>query len=156
LDGAFWNCTSLTSISIPSSVTNIRSGAFSGCTNLESIIVDINNLNYSSQDGILFNKDKSHIIQAPAIFGDFIIPDSVTNIGDLAFNGCTALENIIIPNSVTHIGNFAFLGCDNLTQVTLGAGISLGLFAFDGNFNNIYEGAGTYVRNILNNNWTKL
>ena len=48
-----------------------------------------------------------------------VIPDSVTGIGDLAFEGCTGLTSIVIPDSVTSIGDGAFLGCDNLESIDL-------------------------------------
>ncbi len=107
-----------TSYKIPSSVESIGSGAFSGCYNLTSITVDENNLNYSSQDGILYNKDKTQIIATPkGISGSIVLPNSLTSIGLLAFENCKNLESITIPNSVTSIGNSAFQNCRSLTSV---------------------------------------
>ena len=82
---AFYGCTGLTSVTIPDSVTSIGDGVFSGCTCLTAIT----------------------------------IPDSVTLIGDHAFSGCTGLTSVTIGNSVTSIGYSAFYGCKGLTSVTI-------------------------------------
>ena len=116
-DYAFFNCTSLTSITIPESVTTIGSSAFRNCTNLTGIWVDENNLNYCSDNkGILFNKDKTLLLQAPGtISGDYAVPDSTITIGANAFMNCTRLTSVIIPDSVTTIGLQAFRNCTALT-----------------------------------------
>ena len=103
---AFYNCTSLSSITIPDSVTSIGNYAFSNCTSLTSIWVDANNPAYSSDSsGVLINKDKTSLIHVPrALIGAYKIPDSVTSIGNYAFRGCTSLTSITIPDSVTSIG----------------------------------------------------
>jgi ketosteroid isomerase-like protein len=128
---AFNGCTSLTDITIPTSVTNIGTGAFSGCTKLTAINVDNANNAYSSQDGVLYNKDKTTLIKYPNVkTGAFTIPASVTNIGS-AFYGCTGLTSVTIPASVTSIGDGAFSGCTGLTSVTIGNGVtSIGESAF--------------------------
>ena len=82
---------------------------FDGCTGLTSIVVDASNPVYSSQDGVLYNKAKTMLIQYPGgKSGGFIIPGSVTSIGDYAFYGCTGLTSVTIPDSVTSIGDGAF------------------------------------------------
>ena len=114
---AFNNCTNLTSVIIPDSVTKIESTAFFNCTNLTSIDVSKNNNYYKSIDGNLYSKDGAKLIQY-AIGkkqNEFVIPDSVTNIGPYAFNNCTNLTNVIIPDSVTNIEHSAFNNCTNLT-----------------------------------------
>lgn len=121
-DGAFYGCTSLTSITIPDSVTYIGPETFLCCTSLTNITVDTNNTNYSSLDGVLFNKDLSILIQYPVgLTGkySYTIPDGVTDIDHGAFLGCKDLTNIIIPNSVTDIYSFAFQECTNLTSITI-------------------------------------
>ena len=106
---AFYRCTDLASITIPASVTEIGGSAFYNCTSLASIMVNINNPNYASQGGILYNKAKTTLIQVPGgISGTVTISASVTSIGDGAFSGCTSLASITIPASVTSIGRWAF------------------------------------------------
>ena len=120
-DSAFSYCDSLTSITIPDSVTSIGDGAFDDCDSLTSITVDSDNPNYSSENGVLFNKDKTELIQYPAGKTDatYTIPDSVTSIGNSAFSSCDSPTSITIPDSVTSIGNSAFHDCDSLTSITI-------------------------------------
>ena len=132
-EGAFYHCTSLTSVTIPDSVTSIGDYAFSDCTSLTSINVDENNENYCDINGILFNKDKTELIQYPIGKTDisYTIPDSVTSIGWDAFYGCESLTSITIPNSVTSIGGSAFSWCTSLTSITIGNSVtSIGSYAF--------------------------
>lgn len=113
----FRDCASLESITIPEGVTSIDKWAFIGCTSLESISVDGSNKSYSSQDGILFNKDKTAIILAPpGIKGSITIPDSVTSIYSYAFINCKSLNSVNIPGNVTSIAEGTFRGCTNLIQ----------------------------------------
>ena len=108
---AFFGCGSLTSITIPDSVTSIRESAFRGCSSLTSIVVDNDNQYFTSIDGNLYNKDKTELIQYAIGKTDtsFIIPDSVTSIGDYAFFGCSGLTSVTIGNSVTSIRDSAFV-----------------------------------------------
>ena len=118
---AFYGCSSLTSIVIPDSVTSIGTGAFSNCFNLNQIIVDNGNNNYSSIDGNLYSKDATILIQyAPGkTDSQFCIPNSVTSIGDVAFEYCSNLTSVVIPDSVTSIGDFAFLNCSSFTSIVI-------------------------------------
>ncbi len=132
---AFSHCTSLTSVTIPDSVTSIGRRAFFGCTSLSNISVDSNNTAYCSIDGNLYNKDASVLIQYAIgkTAGSFTIPNSITEIGDSAFEDCTSLESVTIPNSVTSIGDDAFRGCTSLTSVTIPDSVtSIGDSAFFG------------------------
>ena len=119
---AFYECTSLTSITIPNSVTSIGSSIFYNCTSLTSIEVSGNNKNYSSLDGVLFNKNKTELITYPLgkTDSEYAIPNSVTSIGRYAFDGCTSLTSVTIPDSVASIGEGAFNGCKSLANVTIG------------------------------------
>ncbi|MDE6304564.1 MAG: leucine-rich repeat domain-containing protein [Paramuribaculum sp.] len=117
---AFSSCSALASIEIPNSVTTIGEAAFSNCRNLIEINVDSENQNYSSEDGVLFNKYKSNLIQYPAgKEGSYNIPSTVEAIGDYAFQGCSSLTSVEIPNSVTTIENYAFEDCSSLTSVEI-------------------------------------
>ena len=140
---AFWDCSSLTNVKIPNTVTNLGDFAFANCPNLKSatipksvktigdlifeycssltdINVDSGNKNYSSQDGVLFDKAKTKLIQYP--FGNertsYSIPNSVKSIGDWAFRNCSNLTTVSIPNSVKSIGVLAF-NCSGLTSLKL-------------------------------------
>ena len=131
-DSAFSHCSSLTSITIPDSVTSIFEFAFKNCPAL--IITNINNPNYSSDDqGILYNRDKTTLIHCPNSLTSVVIPDSVTSIGNFAFDDCSSLTSITIPDSVTSIGSSAFRGCSSLTSITIPDSVtSIGSSAFRG------------------------
>ena len=117
---AFDGCASLSKIDIPASVTTIVDYAFSICEKLVSINVDDNNPNYSSVDGVLYDKKKTTLIQAPGnLQGKHTIPSSVTNIANGAFYYCKRLTDLVIPSSVTNISEFAFENCTGLTNVTI-------------------------------------
>ena len=106
---AFYDCDELTSITIPKSVSYILIWAFDECDKLKEIKVDSSNMYYSSENGVLFNKDKTKLIRFPGgVTGAYTIPDGVTNIGFSAFNSCRELTSIIIPNTVVNIENYAF------------------------------------------------
>lgn len=138
---AFYECTDLTSITIPTSVSLIGMHAFTICSG--TIIVEEGNQNYSSLNGVLFNKNQTKLIKCPTSkSGDYIIPNtvdsieinaffhcslltSVTNISSLttigggAFGSCTSLTSVFIPNSVTSIGVNCFEFCSNLSSITI-------------------------------------
>ena len=135
---AFDKYSSLTSINIPNSVTNIGEWAFYGCKSLTNIIipssvVNMNGNPFLGWDGdlhneskafvyerqVLFNKDKTTLIAYRSKDTNYIIPDSVTNIGDSAFYKCEYLKSINIPDSVTNIGDYAFVGCESLTSINI-------------------------------------
>lgn len=112
------------SIAIPASVTNIAPGAFAGVGALLS--VDTSNSAYSSVDGVLFDKGQTALLRCPGqIYGNYDIPDTVTNIADYAFYYCENLTNITIPNGVVRIGNFVFYACYGLTNITVPASVTV-------------------------------
>ncbi len=117
----FNGCKNLLRVKIPNSVTGINPDTFSGCANLTSIEVAEDNPKYSSVDGVLFNNNKTTLIQYPKgnKRTDYTIPKSVTKIGFVAFEGCRNLISVEIPNSVTSIDGSAFAYCTNLTNVVI-------------------------------------
>ena len=116
---AFSDCSGLANIAISDSVTSIGVSAFSGCISLKSIEVSDNNENYTSVDGVLFNKDASELITYPAGKSNdtYEISNSVTSIGDHAFTGCVSLKSVTIYDSVTSISDGAFFDCEGLKDV---------------------------------------
>ena len=118
---AFKDCNSLKSITIPKSVTTIGNCAFYTCYDLQSIEVDSGNPEYCSENGVLYNKEKTEIIRFPKEITEvsFAIPKSVTKIADGAFEYCKNLTNVTIPNDMTSIGNNAFESCSGLTNITI-------------------------------------
>ena len=118
----FYGCNSLTSVSIGNGVISIGSHAFSDCRSLTSITVNESNMYYCSDEyGVLYNKDKTELIQYPVgnIRESFNIPDSVISIRFCAFENCNGLTSITIPNNVKSIDYYAFSECNNLTSVTM-------------------------------------
>ena len=132
-EGAFLSCSGLTLVTIPNSVTSISNGAFIECSGLISINVASGNTHYSSIDGVLYNYVQDTLIQCPGAKTSVTIPNSVTSIGESAFEYCSRLTSVTIPNSVTSIGGFAFDGCSGLTSVTIGNSVTfIGWNAFYG------------------------
>ncbi len=122
---AFANCNDLASVTIPSNVTSIGYGAFANCSGLTAITVDPQNLFYSSLSGVLFNKNQSVLVQCPGkMSGAYIIPSSVTSIGNAAFALCRNLTSITTPDSVISIGDSAFLACASLTNIIIPNSVS--------------------------------
>jgi hypothetical protein len=128
LPGAFSDCTGLTSVTIPNSVTSIEGssaaycGAFSRCSGLTSVTIG----NSVTSIGYYAFSDCTGLIS-------ITIPDSVTSIGGRAFSGCTGLTSVTIGHNVTSIGGSAFSGCNGLTTITIPDSVtSIGRYAFSG------------------------
>ena len=144
-DYAFWNCSGITSVTIPNSVTSIGERAFYYCSRLTSVtipnsVTSIGNYAFENCSGLT----SITIPNSVAGIGDgafyrckgltsITIPNSVTSIGGAAFSGCSGLTSVTIPNSVTSIGPSAFSSCFGLTSVTIPNSVtSIGGDAFAG------------------------
>ena len=126
-DSAFTGC-GMTEIRIPDSVYDIGDYAFNSCFMLERIVVDSNNLAYSADsNGILFDKNKTVLIQAPLVTltGKYTIAPTVTKIQSGAFAGCMFLTEVSIHAGVTAIGETAFNSCLSLQKITVDQGNSV-------------------------------
>ena len=128
-DEAFNACEALTSVHIPASCTSIVGNSFQECKSLEEIVVDENNPNYSSMDGVLYDKYMSTLIACPGKKSSIDMSSSVTTIGDGAFFSCWNLTSVSMP-SVTTIGDEAFFSCWNLTSVSMPSVTTIGYGAF--------------------------
>ncbi len=139
---AFEFCTGISSIYIPSSVTEVGYGAFVGCISLEYIEVSPYNDFYSSQDGVLFNKDKTALIVYPGIkCGAYTVPGTVMYLFPFSFYFCTGLTSLTISANVTDIGDYALVFCTELSAVNV-------------SLNNLYYSSENGV--LFNKNKTKL
>ena len=140
---AFDGCESLTSIMIPDSVTSIGRYVFDGCKSLTTIKVNSNNKYYSSENGVLFNKDKSQLIFFPKDnpSKEYTIPDSVKIISDYAFYGCLNLKSIMLSDRIISIGESAFYDCTNLTDVYFSGSADDWAKIDIGNYNGCLNGA---------------
>jgi len=118
-DQAFIDCSSLRSISLPDSVISISETAFLGCYGLTNFSVAADNPAYSSTNGVLFDKAQDTLVECPAGILAYAVPNTVTSIGGLAFNGCIDMTNVTIPDSVTNISTQAFYICNGLTSITI-------------------------------------
>jgi len=118
-NSAFASCTSLGSIAIPNSVTNIEVDAFLFCTNMTNICVAADNPDYSSLNGVLFDKAQDTLVECPSGLTNsvYAIPDGVITIAGDAFDYCRNVTSFAIPGSVTNIIGPPFNDCTGLTNI---------------------------------------
>lgn len=158
---AAFHQTALSSFAVPASVTSIGNSILSGNPGLETITVDAANTVYDSRDncnGIVETASDTLVMGCK----NTVIPNSVTNVGGYAFNGCSSLAAITIPALVTNIGNFAFYGCSGLASITFASTTTvptLGSSVFTSlpNSGTVYGQPGldySSVMNALPNAWT--
>ena len=127
---AFYNHESLTSVTIPDSVTSIGANAFQYCSISDIYITDLTAWCNIGNLGSLMSYSRNKLYLNNSLITNLIIPDSVTSIGDYAFAYCDNLTSITIPDSITSIGDYAFY-CDNLTSITIPDSVtSIGNYAF--------------------------
>ena len=113
----FEGCDSLTEVTLPASLTHLGNGAFNNCAGLTSLNVTAGNADFSSQNGVLYDKDKTELLLYPMAKSDtdFTVPDSVTSIASYAFKGARYLENVT-AGDLTSIESSAFMNCESLTS----------------------------------------
>lgn len=132
-DMVFYDCRALTSITLPATLTSMGYSVFTGCYALNSIHVDASNSAYSSENGVLFTKNKTALICYPPGKAEttYTIPISVTLVSNYAFEDCTKLTSLIIPASVNSIGVLAFYDCSGLTSLLIPSSVTtIGVRAF--------------------------
>ena len=140
---AFKACTALTEVTISENITSLDASAFNGCTGITKLTLNNNNLEY--YEGFKSTNSLKEIIFGNSITSienlmfrntgivSITLPETVTSIGDYAFENCRELENINIPEAVTTIGIYAFSGCTKLANLTIPENVTtVGFYAFDG------------------------
>lgn len=121
----FGYCSALESIFIPSNITYLDDRAFTGCTKLAEINVASNNAEYSSNDGVLYDKSGEKLLEYPMGKTDksFTVPNGVLIIEEYSFYSAEHLEELNLDGTVTDIGNSAFSGCENLKSLRIGSSV---------------------------------
>ena len=138
-DNAFYDNDTITSVTIPNSVTTIGSGAFYSCSNIERVTFGDNSQLTSIGDSAF-----SHCSSLTSTY----IPNNVTTIGNQAFSNCSSLTSIYIPSSVITIGDDTFSGCSNLITVTFGGNSQLTSIE-DNTFRNCSSLTSIYIPNSV-------
>ncbi len=122
---AFRGCSSLKKIVLFEKVKEIEYRAFWECSGLEEIVVSQENTNFCTIDGVLMNKEGTKLLRYPAKkSGDYVMPDTVTELEDHAFEYCSDLRSVTFSPKLTTLGEYSFYECDALQSVTIPEGIT--------------------------------
>ncbi len=130
---AFWYCYALETVTIGSGLESLPLDSFYSCESMIGIFVSEENTNYSSdENGVLFDKEKTELIKCPEAYeGAYDVPEGVIAIGDGAFSACYSLTEVTLPSTLEAIGNSAFSNCGNLMTVAFPDALTqLGDYAF--------------------------
>jgi PKD repeat protein len=129
---AFAQCNGLTGILLPASVTNLGQIPFANCLNMTAITVAAGNPDFSSANGVLYNKTATVLIEYPSgVPGSFTVPNGVQDLGSQAFEQCP-VTTVAIPPSVTNIESLVFFDCVDLGSVSMTEGLEdIGVAAFE-------------------------
>jgi hypothetical protein len=126
---AFNQCSALTSVTLSKNVlimNDTYATAFQACRALTNITVASANPNYSTLNGVLFNKSQTVLLQYPGgKTGTYTVPNTVTNLGTNCFSGSVGITGVVIPQNTAVIRYGAFSTCTNLSSVILGSGVSV-------------------------------
>lgn len=124
-EDAFFDCSKITAINMPSSVTGVWEGAFRKCTSLQKITVASGNNSFSAENGVLYNKNKTDLICCPVAISQATVtaPDSVKYVWDYAFYDCANVKEVKLSGQVQTIGTYAFYNCDKLEKVKIPASV---------------------------------
>lgn len=118
-DGVFSDSNTFTSVTIPATINALTYESFAGA-NIQEIIVDEENNYYASEDGVLFNKQKTKLLYYPTQKeGSYELPETVELIEASAFSGCQFLTDITFPASLEHVEFSAFSGCSSLSFINI-------------------------------------
>lgn len=158
-EDAFFQCTKITDINIPNSVTGIYNGAFRNCSALKNITVASDNGKYSAQSGILYSKDGSNLICCPVsnTVLTLNLNNNVKSIADYAFYGNKSVTSIALSDSVNSIGEYAFYDCNNLSKIEIPANVKyIGEWAFaQSEKATLYVVSGSYAEDYAKTNELK-
>ena len=124
-DKAFKGCSSLTALSLPATMNDFDIHSVDGCKDLTSIAVDTLCNMYSSEGGVLYNKNMTRLMRCPEGKASVSIPESVREISTYAFYGCYKMTGINIPASIGYLGDFSFVNCTALTEISFPESIKL-------------------------------